>query len=300
VAVRPVRQRRHHHLCCEFLGDVRQWINAAAMVALFDPDWARSDRRGDMVRLLARDWASPDRDDPLFPFLRTFDPYAGHSWASGGAPYADGNNQEASSEAIVAWASLILFGAATGDTPLRDLGIWGNTLETNAARLYWFGEFPAEYGRKTIARLWGSGGDHVTWWTANPEEVHGINFLPMTAASLYLGHDAAYVQANLAEMERENGGPAREWADIIAEYQTLADPAGTLARWDPQAEPEFGEMRSSPGPMPPTTRSTRPSPSRSPMESGCGWGPAPWGSCHGSRTIRAHNELDRLNCVRRE
>ena len=39
-----------------------------------------------------RDIASPDRTDAMFPYIRCFDKYAGHSWASGDANFADGNN----------------------------------------------------------------------------------------------------------------------------------------------------------------------------------------------------------------
>ena len=46
-----------------------------------------------MLRLLAKDYAHWKRDDPLFPFLRTFDPWAGHSFA-GGMVDGNGNGQE--------------------------------------------------------------------------------------------------------------------------------------------------------------------------------------------------------------
>ena len=59
------------------------FIRAAAEVARFDPDWAAE--WGPRVELLIRDVASIVPNDPLFPRLRHFDPYAGHSWASGHA-----------------------------------------------------------------------------------------------------------------------------------------------------------------------------------------------------------------------
>ena len=63
------------------------FIRAAAEIARHDPAWASDAHWGGMVSLLVRDIASPDRDDPMFPFLRNFDPYAGHSWASGHAKF---------------------------------------------------------------------------------------------------------------------------------------------------------------------------------------------------------------------
>src|SRR5688572_31565583 len=69
--------------------------------------------------LFRSDIASPDRQDKLFPFLRNFDPYAGHSWASGHARFGDGNNNESSSEAMNAWYGMILFGQDRKSTRLN-------------------------------------------------------------------------------------------------------------------------------------------------------------------------------------
>ena len=80
--------------------------------------------------------------------------------------------------------------------------------------------------------VWGSGGAYATWWTANPEEIHGINVLPVTGGSLHLGGEKAAIRRNIAEMERENGGPAVEWRDILWEFQSFADPASAKSKWD--------------------------------------------------------------------
>ena len=74
------------------------FIRAAAEVARLDPTWV--EKWGGMVELLIRDIASTNREDLLFPHLRCFDVYAGHSWASGHAKFGDGNNQESSSESM--------------------------------------------------------------------------------------------------------------------------------------------------------------------------------------------------------
>ena len=75
-----------------------------------------------MVNLLIRDIASPKKDDALFPYLRCFDIYAGHSWASGHAKFGDGNNQESSSESMNAWYGMMLWGEAIGDDVARISG----------------------------------------------------------------------------------------------------------------------------------------------------------------------------------
>ncbi|NEE10657.1 glycoside hydrolase, partial [Streptomyces sp. SID7499] len=185
-----------------------------------------------------------------YPFLRGFDVYAGHSWASGHQGFAAGNNQESSSESINLSAGLVLWGAATGDTNLRDLGSFLLTTESEAITQYWFDAsqqvFPASFGHDTVGMVWGSGGAYSTWWTANPEEIHGINVLPVTGGSLHLAREKAAIKRNIAEMERENGGPAQEWRDLLWQFESLSDPAAAKAKWDGvngNYTPEQGESR---------------------------------------------------------
>ena len=104
-----------------------------------------------MVELLIRDIASTNREDLLFPHLRCFDVYAGHSWASGHAKFGDGNNQESSSESMNAWYGLMLWGEVTGNTKLRDTGIFLYNTERTAVEEYWFDvsgtNFPKDFLR---------------------------------------------------------------------------------------------------------------------------------------------------------
>ncbi|WP_236245963.1 glycosyl hydrolase [Streptomyces sp. CC210A] len=227
------------------------YVHAAAIVAQYDPAWAADSAWGGMVKTLIRDAANPSRTDSAFPFLRGFDVYAGHSWASGHQGFAAGNNQESSSESTNLSAGLVLWGAATGDTALRDLGSYLLTTESEAVAQYWFDAdqqvFPASFGHDTVGMVWGSGAAYATWWTANPEEIHGINVLPVTAgSSLHLAARKDAIRRNIAELERENGGPAVEWRDILWEFQALADPAAAKAKWDAghaAYTPEQGESK---------------------------------------------------------
>jgi endoglucanase Acf2 len=167
------------------------FVFAAATVARFDPGWAARDRWGAMIDLLIKDAANPDRRDTRFPFLRHFDPYAGHSWANGPALFREGNNEESSSEDVNFATATLLWGAFTGDRTLRDLGIFLHTQLTAAVEQYWFDvdgrNFPKGFDQPALGILWGSGGKYDTWWDRNPVYVHGINFLPFTGGSLYLG-----------------------------------------------------------------------------------------------------------------
>ncbi|MFD6416056.1 glycosyl hydrolase [Streptomyces sp. NPDC060194] len=226
------------------------YVYAAAIVAQYDQAWAADAQWGGMVKTLIKDAANPSRTDSAFPFLRGFDVYAGHSWASGHQGFAAGNNQESSSESTNLSAGLILWGAATGNTELRDLGSYLLTTESEAIAQYWFDAdeavFPGSFGHDTVGMVWGSGGAYSTWWTANPEEIHGINVLPVTGGSLHLAREKAAIRRNLAELERNNPGPPVEWRDILWEFQALADPGPAKARWDAGHAgytPEQGESK---------------------------------------------------------
>jgi hypothetical protein len=131
---------------------------------------------------------------------------------------------------------LILWGAATGNTTIRDLGIYLYTTEAAAIENYWFDVnnniFPnTNYSHNYAAMVWSDGASYSTWWTANAEEIHGINILPVTGGSLYLGKYPSYVNSFYQEMVANNGGPEYEWSDIIWEYQAFADPNTAMSKF---------------------------------------------------------------------
>ena len=231
------------------------FIYAAAQLALRDANWASDSEYGKMVKLLIKDIANADRSDTRFPFLRSYDAYEGHSWASGDAPFTAGNNQESSSECINAWAGMILFGEATGDTNLRDLGIFLYTNETNDVNMYNFDlegiTHDIRFPNEDASQIWGAKYNHATWWTSDPIEAHGINMLPVTTSSFYLGRDKSFVKKNYDSIWTEyaayagSGGsaPKNMWQDIMCEYYAFYDPAGALGKWDDSADPEPGESK---------------------------------------------------------
>ncbi|HPF35485.1 MAG TPA: glycosyl hydrolase [Candidatus Krumholzibacteria bacterium] len=224
-------------------------VMAAATVARYDSLWASPDHWGGMVNLLIRDANSWDRADPMFPFLRSHDAYAGHSWAAGHGDFGDGNNQESSSESMNFATAAILWGEATGQTQIRDLGVYLHATETTAVQQYWFdvddAVFPAAYPHVAIGMVWGGKGVHSTWFGADPEFIHGINILPIQGGSLYLGHHPDHVLANYAEIVAENGGQPDIWQDLLWEYLALADANLALSHYvaDIGYEPFDGESR---------------------------------------------------------
>ena len=248
-----VEQMNDHHFHYGY------WIRAAAEIALRDPAWAAKDKWGGMVDLLVADIATTERGRADYPFLRNFDPYEGHAWASGVGLGEWGNNQESSSEAVNAWAGLILWGEVTGNRALRDLGVYMYATEIEAINHYWFDihkiVFPPEYKNVEASMIFGGKYAHNTWWTDEPRQIHGINLLPIAMYSTYLGRDPGFIKLNMSSLETDTKAykargkfpssppPDDIWQDIFAKYMALADPEAALAQWNRHGSVELGDTR---------------------------------------------------------
>jgi uncharacterized protein YjdB/endoglucanase Acf2 len=227
------------------------FISAAAAVEQFNPGW--SSNWGPMVNLLISDAANWNKSNTQFPFLRTFSPYAGHSWAAGllnNEPH--GNNEESSSEGMNFNAALINWGVATGNTAIRDLGIYLYTTQQTAIEEYWFDQsnrnFPTTYAHPIASRVWGNGVDRGTFWTNDIAATFGIEMVPMTAGSYYLGHNTAYVSQLWNYMTSTTGVLSNTpnpnlWYDVYWSYLAFIDPALAITRYNsyPNREIKFGE-----------------------------------------------------------
>lgn len=223
------------------------YIMAAAIVAQFDPAWAAQSQWGAMVDFIRRDASSGNPQDPLFPKFRNFDVYTGHSWANGPAMFDGGNNLESSSEAQNFNAATILWGVATNNKAVRDFGIMMYLQEAAAIRDYWFNVdgdvFPAAFDRPTLGMTWGDGGAYAIWWGDFLEAVYAINYLPVTAASLYLAAYPDYLRRRHEYMER-GPGLGNVFRDIILAGRALYDPAGAVGVVNSnQPGPETGDSR---------------------------------------------------------
>jgi len=224
------------------------FIMASAMLARYDPAWATA--YGPMVELLIRDAANYDRNDTRFPMLRNFDPYAGYSYASGHATFFAGNNQESSSEGMNFSNGCFLWGSVTGNTAVRDLGAMLYSVENAAIQQYWFDAdnavYPAAVSRKMAGLVWSYGAEYATWFSGNPWQIHGINFLPLTAGSTYLGRrpDAMLKNWNILQSSLKPSD-ATVWLDINYGMLATADAnlANQLLTANPNYSPEAGDSR---------------------------------------------------------
>ncbi|MDE6246446.1 MAG: discoidin domain-containing protein, partial [Muribaculaceae bacterium] len=209
---------------------------AAALLCMEDPQFAAD--YGEILTLIAKDYANYDRNDNRFPFMRTLDPWCGHSWAGGMGDGGNdnGNGQESTSEAMQSWGGMYLLGVALNDKEMRDAGIWGWNTEARATREYWFdvdSPRPAnDGGRKAWAgkndrngnydytqykyaynsNITGKGIGWWTWFGGDPLFMHGIQWMPVSPALDYLSWDNDFVDwAYQDMMSGANSDFSHEW-----------------------------------------------------------------------------------------
>ncbi len=159
----------------------------AARLMMVDKEFKRE--FADMVKLVTKTYANWEHytgaDDGTAnyqPFMRTFDPYLGHSFA-GGTGDGGGNNQESTSEAINSWFGVYMLGVELNDKAIIDAGATGYLLENLAAEEYWLDlheeNFPSNYPHeyvgivRTDALAWG------TYFAGDPAWVLGIQACPV-------------------------------------------------------------------------------------------------------------------------
>ncbi|MGC3994487.1 MAG: glycosyl hydrolase [Propionicimonas sp.] len=197
------------------------FLYAAAVLARYDPSVVA--RYAPVLDLLAADIGSAGNS--YFPDRRTFDVYASHSWASGTAPFADGNNQESVSEAVNAWAGLSLWAQVSGDAALETEADWMLSLEAHDSSTYWLepdlSAFPG-YAHRITTLNWGGKRDYATWFSPTPAAKLGILLLPMSPTSTYLAGDADAIRANVSDAVGDQFDQA--FGDYALMYLALADP----------------------------------------------------------------------------
>lgn len=222
---------------------------STALLGMLDPEFLKD--YGPMARLVAKQYANWDRNDKNFPYLRTFDPWGGHSYA-GGYSSAIGNNQESSSEAMQSWGGLFLLGAALDDREMIAAGAMGWAVERSAVEEYWnnyYGwkkdengsNFPPSYSH-TIGGIVGDQGlAFGTFFSGEPMHIYGIQWLPLSPALYYLGRDREFARHQFDQMMEEQAKKKpgftfsdlkADWGDVTLGYMQFSDPDWAAAKMD--------------------------------------------------------------------
>jgi len=160
-------------------------IYGAAVIAKEDKAWLAT--YGDSVTAMIRDICNPSSSDTLFTPYRYFDWFVGHSWAAGLFAFGDSRNQESTSEAVNAWYGVYLYGLASNNQNIMDLGRTVLALEIASAQKYWHITSSSDVyidevfkQNKVVGVLWGNKVDYATFFGADDFFIHCIQMLPFT------------------------------------------------------------------------------------------------------------------------
>ena len=225
------------------------FVRAAAEICRHEATWCADDNYGAMVKMLIRDYAG-ERDDPMFPYLRHFDPANGFSWASGNVNFVRGNNNESTSEAANAYGAMVLFGLITNDQDMVDRGLYLHASTAASFWEYWnnidgYAEangdnnnFPAGYNNITTSIIWGDGAVFSTWFSAAFAHILGIQGLPTNTLNLHIGLHSEYledyVQIGLSEASnnKPSGLVADQWRDIWWSIWAMTDANASISDYN--------------------------------------------------------------------
>ncbi|KAK2663122.1 hypothetical protein Ddye_001696 [Dipteronia dyeriana] len=178
------------------------FLYGIAVLVKIDPAWGRK-YKPQAYTLMADFMNLGRRENSNYPRLRCFDLYKLHSWAGGLTEFADGRNQESTSEALNAYYSAALMGLAYGDTHLVATGSMLAALEIQAAQTWWqIREEDTLYDNiftrenRVVGVLWANKRDSGLWF-APPERREcrlGIQLLPLLPISEVLFSDSGFVR----------------------------------------------------------------------------------------------------------
>jgi endoglucanase Acf2 len=209
-------------------------IQACATYGMVDPQFLID--YGPMIKLVAQQYANWNRNDTFLPYLRTFDPWIGHSYA-GGTSSGTGNNQESTSEAMQSWTGLLQLGDMLNDEAIRDVAAFGYMSESYATLEYWFDWknriFPANYAHDIVGILFNGGMAYGTYFSASPVHIHGIQYLPVNPGFRYLARDKNWAATEYSNMMAEANAVdgytneiqfGDDWAHVALGFRLLYDP----------------------------------------------------------------------------
>ncbi|GAA0723646.1 hypothetical protein GCM10009430_27310 [Aquimarina litoralis] len=213
--------------------------HAGALLEMAEP--GSMDAYWPMLTKVIKTYANWDRNDTDFPYLRTFSPWMGHSFANG-LGNAIGNNQESTSEAMQSWAGMFMTGEITENVEMRDAAAYGYVMEGRAIADYWYNESGVfeeiGYEQPIVGILEMNRYVYGTFFGAQDTYIHGIQWLPITPAYsfwndfLTTNEVNALVDPIINNMESDLGNLSGDWMNVCWGFKLFFDPEGVTSKFD--------------------------------------------------------------------
>ncbi|XP_074328883.1 glucan endo-1,3-beta-D-glucosidase [Apium graveolens] len=216
------------------------FLYGIAVLAKIDPAWGRK-FKPQAYTLMADFMNLGRRANSNYPRLRCFDLWKLHSWAGGLTEFADGRNQESTSEAVNGYYSAALMGLAYGDTHLVTIGSTLSALEIQSAQTWWHvregdNMYPEEFTRenRVVGVLWANKRDSGLWF-APPDWKEcrlGIQLLPLLPISEVLFSDVKFARElvgwTIPALAREGVGEG--WKGFVYALEGIYDKYAALEK----------------------------------------------------------------------
>ncbi|XP_078440705.1 glycosyl hydrolase family 81 protein [Wolffia australiana] len=214
-------------------------LYAMAVLAKLDPGWGKKHEAEGYA--MAADFVSfSEREGrAAFPRLRCFDLWKLHSWAGGLTEFADGRNQESTSEAVHAYYAAALLGMSYGDVELAAAAATLAALEAAAAATWWHageGVYEEEFCRenRVVGVAWANKRDGGLWF-APPERREcrlGIQVLPLVPVTEALFRDVRFARELVRWAQAAQSWAATEdaWRGFAYALEGLFDAEAALEK----------------------------------------------------------------------
>ncbi|XP_073001226.1 glucan endo-1,3-beta-D-glucosidase [Typha latifolia] len=216
------------------------FLYAMAVLSKIDPAWGR--RFMPQAYSMVADFMTVSRKpESTYTRLRCFDLWKLHSWAGGLTEFADGRNQESTSEAVNAYYSAALLGLSYGDAHLMSVGSTLTAFEIQAAQMWWHvregeGLYEDDFSRENrlMGVLWANKRDSGLWFApAEWKECRlGIQVLPLLPITEVLFQDVGFVKElvkwTLPALSREGVGEG--WKGFVYAMEGMYDKETALVK----------------------------------------------------------------------
>lgn len=213
------------------------FVHAAAVIAILDTDLADGDwlaENREFVNTLVRDVANPSTADGYFPVWRSFDWYAGHSWAKGLFESTDGKDEESSSEDVHFAYGMKLWGKASGDFAMEARGNLMLAVLKRSLNSYFLYQStnyimpPPILPNKVSGILFENKVDHSTYFGAELQYIQGIHMVPVTSVSSYIRGPSFVAEEWSSVLAPIVGGVTDGWRGILMQNLALSNPGASL------------------------------------------------------------------------
>ncbi|KAF2468624.1 endo-1,3-beta-glucanase Engl1 [Lindgomyces ingoldianus] len=193
------------------------FVYTAAVIGYLDPDWLNQGDSRAWVNMLVKDFAESDKQGRDYPFSRSFDWWAGHSWAKGLLESADGKDEESSSEDGFASFAVKMWGRTSGNVMMEKRGNLMLAIQARSFSNYFYmldnntNAPPQFIGNKISGVFFDNKVDHTTYFGPDSYLISSIHILPISPATSYL-RSKAFVR--------------EEWDRFFSDNRALQVPGG--------------------------------------------------------------------------